>query len=471
MRKKIKRIRIKQNAKDIGVCFEPLEPRLLLSGSWGAAVDGPSSDSQLNPHGDFGSETVTLSKGPDTFGSDALLRNQHGLGVGTFVDVLASALALDVFDTASEADAVEPDTEAASSSNQTATESGESQTKISGSDTEAKNNVTEAVEKHELVFVNDNVADYERLIADLQRDDTSRNFEVVVLDSTCDGIEQVSEVLTVRSDLNGVHFITHGSDGQINLGNILLNSTNLQQHSIAISGWGNSLTENGDIIFYGCNIAADSTGQSLLNNISGLTGADVAASDDNTGHTSLSGDWEIEYQQGDIETAVAVSDQTQSTWSNVLASFGVNITSDTADADPGDGLAQDASGNTSLRAAIEQANALGGAHTITLPADTYTLSAGELVITSDITITGAGADLTIIDGNLLSRVFHTQGSVTVTITDVTIQNGDASGGGNGGALWIDDATDNVTLERVKLINNTADTGGAIYNQGGTLAIT
>ena len=61
--------------------------------------------------------------------------------------------------------------------------------------------------------------------------------------------------------------------------------------------------------------------------------------------------------------------------------------------------------------------------------------------------------------------------LTNPLTRLKRKKPDNPGGGNGGALWIDDATDNVTLERVKLINNTADTGGAIYNQGGTLAIT
>src|SRR5216684_4826120 len=58
----------------------------------------------------------------------------------------------------------------------------------------------------------------------------------------------------------------------------------------------------------------------------------------------------------------------------VLSTFVVNTTADTVDANPGDGLAQDSAGNTSLRAAIMEANALHGADTIQLPAGTYFLS-------------------------------------------------------------------------------------------------
>ena len=100
----------------------------------------------------------------------------------------------------------------------------------------------------------------------------------------------------------------------------------------------------------------------------------------------------------------------------LLAVFAVNSVADTIDANPGDGLARDASGQTTLRAAIMEANALSGADTINLPAGTYTLTlaganedggaTGDLDITSDINIQGAGRELTFVDGGQLDRVIH-----------------------------------------------------------------
>ena len=171
----------------------------------------------------------------------------------------------------------------------------------------------------ELVFFNGNVAESENLIADLQGGNGNKAIEVVMLDSDQDGIKQVSEILSERSNLSAVHFITHGADGQINLGNTWLNSTTLPQNIDAIAGWGNALMENGDILFYGCNVAADSDGQSLLNNIAGLTGADVAASTDGTGHESLGGDWDLESAVGTIETSVAPSPYIRERWVGLLS--------------------------------------------------------------------------------------------------------------------------------------------------------
>ena len=81
----------------IGICFEPLEPRLLLSGSWGAGVEAASPDSQANSDGSSGMDTVTISDAPEGIGLDALSQNQHVLGVGTFIDVLADAPVLNPF--------------------------------------------------------------------------------------------------------------------------------------------------------------------------------------------------------------------------------------------------------------------------------------------------------------------------------------------------------------------------------------
>ncbi len=177
---------------------------------------------------------------------------------------------------------------------------------------------TAAETRRELVLVNESVADYEQLIADLEASDDNCIIDVVVLESDRDGIEQVSEILSERSDLSAVHFITHGSDGQIGLGDSWLNSATLLQKSDDVAGWGNALTETGDILFYGSNIASGTDGEVLLDDIARLTGADVAASNDVTGHTSLGGDWDLEEKRGAVETLSLSDTTTVQQWEGTL---------------------------------------------------------------------------------------------------------------------------------------------------------
>src|SRR2546425_8661400 len=89
--------------------------------------------------------------------------------------------------------------------------------------------------------------------------------------------------------------------------------------------------------------------------------------------------------------------------------FTVNDTADGVDAAPGDGRCATAAGTCTLRAAIQETNAEPGADTIMVQAGTYLLTipgrgedaaaTGDLDIAEALTIIGAGADSTIVDGN------------------------------------------------------------------------
>ncbi len=64
-------------------------------------------------------------------------------------------------------------------------------------------------------------------------------------------------------------------------------------------------------------------------------------------------------------------------------------------------------------------------------------------ITSELTITGAGADVTVIDGNSLDRVFHLRGNAAnLTLTDLTVTGGSINN--NGGGIYVDDPSAQLT---------------------------
>ena len=102
------------------------------------------------------------------------------------------------------------------------------------------------------------------------------------------------------------------------LGSDWLDNDSLKTERDAISAWGDALNETGDILFYGCNIASGSDGQSLLDSIATLTEGDVAASNDLTGNAGLGGDWDLEVHIGEIEAAVAPSQAAQQSWTGLL---------------------------------------------------------------------------------------------------------------------------------------------------------
>ena len=175
-------------------------------------------------------------------------------------------------------------------------------------------------QRHEIIFIDAGVQDYEQLVDDLSAGTGDGvRVEVFILDNSRDGIEQISEVLANYNDIDAVHLVSHGADGLVQLGNARLNPETLDSYADDIEGWQDALTDKADILFYGCDLAAGEDGRALMESLTFLTGADVAASVDLTGNTSKGGDWDMEYTTGTIEAGVAFSIDVQQNWSNVLA--------------------------------------------------------------------------------------------------------------------------------------------------------
>lgn len=163
-----------------------------------------------------------------------------------------------------------------------------------------------------LVFIDADVADKDALIEELTLS-TRTELTFVTLDADSDGVEQISLVLAQYSGVKSVHLLSHGSEGRVNLGNTQLSNSNLSEHKETLTQWRDALSEDADILIYGCDLTANDDGVLLIQNIATATGADILASNDDTGHISLGGDWVLESRTGSIETQTLVAPEWHST--------------------------------------------------------------------------------------------------------------------------------------------------------------
>ncbi len=207
--------------------------------------------------------------------------------------------------------------------------------------------------RSEIVFVDTGVQDYQQIVADLTSSfRPGTTIQIHVLDGSRDGLQQIDAVFAqLGRPVDAVHFITHGTDRALRLGSVWIDTTALKSRRAEFIAWSAVLSPDADLVFYGCSLAGAESGRSILESIAAWTGADIAASTDATGAASLGGDWDLEFQIGDLGSQIVVSDQLQAEWQGLLATFTVTNTND--------------SGVGSLRQAILDANALGGLDTIT----------------------------------------------------------------------------------------------------------
>ena len=150
-----------------------------------------------------------------------------------------------------------------------------------------------------LTIIDANIENYQNLVQGIN------NSETLLLDHTRNGIEQITEYLANQSNIESIHIFSHGNQAQLQLGNTVFGLDNLTEYSEEIQSWNNALTEDADILFYGCKLASGNDGRDFIEQFSQLSSADIAASDDLTGGDR--GDWDLEITQGTIE-AVSVLD-------------------------------------------------------------------------------------------------------------------------------------------------------------------
>ena len=125
----------------------------------------------------------------------------------------------------------------------------------------------------EIVIVDSGVKDPAAFLASIPA-----TAEVHVLNSDSSGVDQITAILAGKTGITALHIVSHGADGQINLGNASLNAGNVGQ----TAAWQASFSDSADILLYGCDVAQDAQGIAFVKALATTTGADVAASDDIT---------------------------------------------------------------------------------------------------------------------------------------------------------------------------------------------
>ncbi len=172
--------------------------------------------------------------------------------------------------------------------------------------------------RNEVLFVINNVTGWEELVSQ-----TPSYIQIVVIDAQINALEFMASFLGDKQDITGIHVISHGSEGAINLGSININNQNIEQFSEQLNSVSQALTDQGDILVYACNVAAGEIGRVFIQKLSQMTQSDVAASSNITSDLS-NGDWALENVIGVVETNTLAYQGIEAlgfTWTDVVDFF------------------------------------------------------------------------------------------------------------------------------------------------------
>ena len=159
--------------------------------------------------------------------------------------------------------------------------------------------------KTEAVFIDTSVNNYQTIEAGIRA-----GVAIYEINPNQDGLAQIAKWAESNSNYDAIHIISHGETATLDIGSTTLNLTDINNATIAteLVQIGSSLSTSGDLLLYGCNIASNSFGQNLVNDIARDTGRVVAAATNPIGSSALGGNWNLGYTTGTLNvTSLSVS--------------------------------------------------------------------------------------------------------------------------------------------------------------------
>ncbi len=133
-------------------------------------------------------------------------------------------------------------------------------------------NQTTAMRK-EVAFIDTSVTDYQTLVNNIKP-----SVDVVVIDGSKDGLQQMADWASTHSGYDAIHVFSHGSEDILYLGTNTITDASLKSADIQteLASVGKALAIDGDILLYGCDIAAGSDGKQFITDFATLTHADIS---------------------------------------------------------------------------------------------------------------------------------------------------------------------------------------------------
>jgi hypothetical protein len=151
----------------------------------------------------------------------------------------------------------------------------------------------------DIVFIDSRVNNYQSLATEIESET-----EAVILDSTQDGVEQITQRLASCTDIETIHILYNGGKRSLQLGSNQLHIDNLELYTNQLQKWSAALTDNANILLYDCNVTAELLEETFRQQLSHVTGAKVAEPSELTDgfqFFQLGSDWSVE-QQFEVES-------------------------------------------------------------------------------------------------------------------------------------------------------------------------
>lgn len=143
-----------------------------------------------------------------------------------------------------------------------------------------------------LVFIDASIDDFETLVNGLLP-----GVLAFIINPEEDAVFTITRALELHGGIRNIHIVSHGSSGTLLLGSTQLTTESLDGYESQLKTWVSALSDDAQILLYGCCVAEGDRGLEFVQSLSERTGATMIASKTLTGHSSRGGIANSNYQQ------------------------------------------------------------------------------------------------------------------------------------------------------------------------------
>lgn len=166
-----------------------------------------------------------------------------------------------------------------------------------------------------IAIVDTHIRNYEQLISYIEP-----NTIIETIPDNSNGIDIMINTVKKYNNINSLHILSHGFSGIAILGNSKLTEESISDYPY-LNEIHTHFAQDGEILMYGCNLAAYDKGYNFINKLADVTKLTVTASMNIVGHKSLRGSWDLNYSTGNTNRSVIISEEGQNVWHDRLTHY------------------------------------------------------------------------------------------------------------------------------------------------------
>ena len=166
-----------------------------------------------------------------------------------------------------------------------------------------------------IAIVDTHIRNYEQLISYIEP-----NTIIETIPDNSNGIDIMINTVKKYNNINSLHILSHGFSGIAILGNSKLTEESISDYPY-LNEIHTHFAQDGEILMYGCNLAAYDKGYNFINKLADVTKLIITASMNIVGHKSLRGSWNLNYSTGNTNRSVIISEEGQNIWHDRLTHY------------------------------------------------------------------------------------------------------------------------------------------------------